>query len=70
LEITEGGISYQPGDLNSLVSALERVLCDAGYAWELGRKGRAVVFEKFNVEETARSLVRICEGAVQGFRRR
>jgi glycosyltransferase involved in cell wall biosynthesis len=69
LEMTGGGVTYKPGDLDSLVSVLKRVLLDADYARYLAAQGRPAVFAKFNVDETARELVRICEGTVQRFRR-
>ncbi|MHC4573348.1 MAG: glycosyltransferase family 4 protein [Planctomycetota bacterium] len=69
LEITGGGILYDAKDTDGLASALERVLLDANYGRELGNRGREVVFAKFNVDQTARELVHICEGAVRRFRR-
>jgi glycosyltransferase involved in cell wall biosynthesis len=41
---------------------MEPMLLDPDYARRLGEQGRRAVFEKFNVEQTAREMVRIYEG--------
>jgi glycosyltransferase involved in cell wall biosynthesis len=60
LEMTGGGMLYEPGNIRELAGALERLLKDPGHARELGMRGRAAVKEKFNLEATARSLAELC----------
>ena len=59
LEITKGGVLFEPNDTDSLVAAIEKLLIETDYARELGTQGRDAVFEKFNIGQTARELVRI-----------
>jgi glycosyltransferase involved in cell wall biosynthesis len=68
-DMTGGVLLYDPKDPDGLVSALEQVLLDADYARQLGAQGRKAVYEKLNVDQTARQLVRICERAVRRFQR-
>jgi glycosyltransferase involved in cell wall biosynthesis len=59
LEITGGGILYEPNSTDALVDAMQSLLLNPKYARQLGKKGRDQVFQKFNVEQTATELVRI-----------
>jgi glycosyltransferase involved in cell wall biosynthesis len=68
-EMTGGVVLYEPNDADGLASALEQVLLDSDYGRQLGAQGRKAVYEKLNVDQTARQLIRICEGAVQQFQR-
>jgi len=43
---------------------MEPLLLDPNYARQLGKQGRDVVFEKFNIEQTGEEMVRIYEGVV------
>jgi len=65
LEMTGGGVLFEPNSAVALAAAIEPLLLDPAYAQELGKKGRKAVFEKFDVEQTARELVRIYEGITQ-----
>ena len=65
LEITGGGVLYEPGNARALADALKPLLLDADYALELGRKGRGGVVENFNVKQTARKMVRIYEQVIR-----
>ena len=47
IEQTGGGILFEPGDVNEMVSAWESLLADPEQAAELGRKGRDVVHRDF-----------------------
>jgi glycosyltransferase involved in cell wall biosynthesis len=68
-EMTGGVVLYKPNNAEGLPSALEQVLLDANYGRQLGAQGRDAVYEKLNVDQTARELVRISEGAVRRFQR-
>jgi len=61
LEITGGGVLYEPDNTQALADALKLLLLDADYALELGRKGRRGVVENFDIKQTARKMVRIYE---------
>ena len=65
LEMTGGGILCEPNNPSDLAAAMERLLLDPDYAEQLGKKGRGAVFEKFNVEQTAEEIVRICKEIVR-----
>jgi glycosyltransferase involved in cell wall biosynthesis len=61
LEMTGGGVLFEPHNPAALAAALELLLLDPNYAQRLGKQGRKAVFEKFNVEQTAEKIVRIYE---------
>lgn len=69
LEMTGGGLLYDPDDTDEPARSIERLLLNPDLARELGRKGREAVFEKFDVEETARETVRIYEEIIKKFPR-
>jgi glycosyltransferase involved in cell wall biosynthesis len=59
LEITGGGLLFEPNNPNALADAISSLLLDPDLAQRLGEKGRAAVSEKFNIEQTAEQMVRI-----------
>ncbi|MHC4602867.1 MAG: glycosyltransferase family 4 protein [Planctomycetota bacterium] len=59
LQMTGGGILYEPNNAEALAAAIERLLLDPDYARQLGIQGRESVFGKFNIEQTAEEMVRI-----------
>ena len=59
LEITGGGVLYEPNDTDALTEAMQSLLLDPKHAQQLGKQGRDQVRKKFNVEQTATELVRI-----------
>ena len=65
MEITNGGILFEPNDAGALASAIEKLLIEPEFAQKLGKQGRDAVFEKFNIEQTAKELVRIYGQAVK-----
>jgi glycosyltransferase involved in cell wall biosynthesis len=69
LEITGGGLLFEPGNADALASAMQSLLLDPDYACQIGKKGREAVFEKFDIGQTAKELVRIYEGVVHRFPR-
>ncbi|MHC4659119.1 MAG: glycosyltransferase family 4 protein [Planctomycetota bacterium] len=70
LEMTGGGVLCEPNNAGALSAALEPLLLDQDYGRQLGKQGKEVVFARFNVDETAEELVRLCEETIQGFVRR
>jgi glycosyltransferase involved in cell wall biosynthesis len=59
LEITGGGLLYEPNNIDVMADALGSLLLDPAKAQRLGKQGRAAVSEKFNIEQTAEQMVRI-----------
>ncbi|MGD2094756.1 MAG: glycosyltransferase family 4 protein [Phycisphaerales bacterium] len=59
IEITGGGLLYEPNNKASLTAALESLLLKPDYAQKLGKNGQKAVFEKFNIEQTATEIMRI-----------
>ncbi|MCH7556168.1 MAG: glycosyltransferase family 4 protein [Planctomycetes bacterium] len=59
LEMTGGGVLCEPNNATALASAMEPLLLEPDYARQLGKRGRDAVFEKFNIEQTAKEMVRI-----------
>ncbi|MHC4754610.1 MAG: glycosyltransferase family 4 protein [Planctomycetota bacterium] len=58
---TGGGALYEPGNVNALAQALEKVLLDADYAHQLGITGREAIVSKFDITQTAAEMTRIYE---------
>ena len=61
LEITGGGILYEPNEPEVLANAIESLLLNSPRACELGKQGREVVLEKFSVHHMAREMVKVME---------
>lgn len=59
LEITGGGVLFEPNNAAALTAAIEKLLLEPDCARKLGTQGRDAVFEKFNIEQTAEEMVRI-----------
>ena len=69
LDMTGGGVLYDPDDPAQPARAIEQLLLDPNRAAELGRKGREAVFEKFDVKQTTLDMVRIYEGILKQYPR-
>jgi glycosyltransferase involved in cell wall biosynthesis len=57
LEMTGGGVLYDPDRADALADAIEGLLRDPGRARDLGDRGKRAVFEQFNAEAMAGSFV-------------
>jgi glycosyltransferase involved in cell wall biosynthesis len=68
-QMTGGGVLFEPNNAAELSHALERLLLDPDYARQIGQNGQKAVFEKFNIEQTARQIVRIYQEVLQNFPR-
>ncbi|MHC4693294.1 MAG: glycosyltransferase family 4 protein [Planctomycetota bacterium] len=67
LDITGGGVLFEPNSAEALAEAIQPLLLDPDYAQKLGKQGKKQVFQKFNVEQTAKDLMRIYQVTVQQF---
>ncbi len=61
LALTGGGVLYEPNTAEKLAQAIEPLLLDAQAARRLGAEGKAGVANSFEIGQTAREMVRICE---------
>ena len=57
IESTRGGLLCEPGDVKSLVDAIEQLLLDPQRARELGRIGREAVVQDFSIARMAENVV-------------
>lgn len=67
LEITGGGVLYEPNNAQALAAAMQTLLLDPGRARELGEQGRKKVLERFDVTQSAEQIVRIYQQASRQF---
>ena len=56
VELTTGGILYEPNNSKPLAEAIESLLLEPGRAPTLGAAGRRAIFEKFSAEAMARNV--------------
>jgi glycosyltransferase involved in cell wall biosynthesis len=56
---------FEPNNAAALAEAMQTLLLDPDYAQKLGKQGKKQVFQKFNVEQTAKELMRIYQITVQ-----
>jgi glycosyltransferase involved in cell wall biosynthesis len=67
LDITGGGVLFEPNSAAALAEAMQPLLLDPDYARKLGKQGKKQVLRKLNVEQTAKDLMRIYQVTVQQF---
>ena len=67
VELSGGGVLYEPGDPKALADALEPLLLDAERARALGDAGRRAVREKFNADHMTRETLRAFEEVARRF---
>ena len=65
VEMTGGGLVYDPRDSRGLVDALKKVLLNPGLASELGRKGRLSVSERFTSDAMAKEMASVFARCIQ-----
>jgi glycosyltransferase involved in cell wall biosynthesis len=61
MNITKGGIIYEPNEPQALANAIESLLLDPVYARELGSQGKKAVIENFAIEHTTRKFMEVIE---------
>jgi glycosyltransferase involved in cell wall biosynthesis len=65
IEATGGGLLCEPNDPESLARTIEELLLDPQKARQLGTTGRAIVFEKFGVEQMTRGVLDVFQRTVE-----
>jgi glycosyltransferase involved in cell wall biosynthesis len=68
LEISGGGLLFEPNNADSLAEALSSLLLDPDKMQRLSEQGRAVIAEKFNIEQTAGQMIRIYRQIAQKYK--
>jgi glycosyltransferase involved in cell wall biosynthesis len=66
VEMTSGGIVYDPTDKTALVESLKKVLLDPALARQLGRAAHAAVHERFTSDAMAANLASVFAELVPG----
>lgn len=66
LDMTGGGVLYEPNTVARLAEALEPLLMDSQAARRLGAQGREGVRRMFDIEETVANMTRFYEQVTQG----
>ncbi len=64
VNITGGGIVYEPNDSRHLAEALASFLSNPIQARKLADKGRKVVFDQFSMNRMAEKMIKVYEGVV------
>lgn len=57
----EGGILVSYGDVAALVNAMEKLLLNPGYAYEVGRRGHEIVESTYNSKDVGQRLIDVYE---------
>jgi glycosyltransferase involved in cell wall biosynthesis len=65
LALTGGGVLYEPNTPEKLAEALSPLLLDPQAARRLGAEGRAGMLKAFDIERTAREMIRIYEQVIR-----
>jgi len=55
----DSGILVPPGDVNALTAALDRLVSNPGLRAAMGRRGRALVEERFDIRVRVRQIIRM-----------
>jgi glycosyltransferase involved in cell wall biosynthesis len=68
LQMTGGGLLFEPNNVEALADALGSLLLDPNKAQKLAEQGKSAVSEKFNIEQTAEQMVRIYGEIAQNYK--
>ena len=65
IEITRGGILYQPNTPQALANAMIPLLLDPQRTFEIGKKAREAIVNNFNINQTAENMVQLYKGTIK-----
>lgn len=65
IEITRGGILYQPNTPQALANAMIPLLLDPQRTFEIGKKAREAIVNNFNINQTAENMVQLYKGMIK-----
>ena len=65
VQATGGGLIYEPNEPQALANALEKMLSDPEKWKAVGQKGRDTVFEKYTMNNMAKSIIDVYKDIVQ-----
>jgi glycosyltransferase involved in cell wall biosynthesis len=68
VEMTGGGVVFDPAKPGAFVEALEDLLLDRERAVSLGKRGRDAALKHFTSSEMARNFAQVCEAAIESAR--
>jgi len=67
---TNGGVLVKEHtNPKALAQAIESLLLQPDYCRELGQKARGIIIEKYNIAQTAKTLMRVYENSIQKIKR-
>jgi glycosyltransferase involved in cell wall biosynthesis len=65
IEITGGGILYQPNTPQALADAMTELLLDPQRTFEIGKQAREAIVDNFNINQTAENIVQLYKGTIK-----
>ena len=66
LDLTGGGLLYEPDNIHSFVSSLESLMLDESKRIRLGKQGKKAVFKHFSEECMTRNVVNVLQAVCSG----
>ena len=65
IEITGGGVLYQPNTPRALADAITPLLLNPQRTFEIGRHARDTIVNNFNINQTAENIVELYKGTIK-----
>ncbi len=65
IEITGGGVLYQPNAPRALADAMTPLLLDAKGTFEMGQRAREAIVNNFNINQTAEKMVELYKDTIK-----
>ena len=65
IEITGGGVVYQPNTPQALADAMTPLLLDKQGTFEIGQRARAAISKNFNINQTAEKMVELYKDTIK-----
>ena len=65
IELTGGGLLYQPNTSQALAEAMTPLLLDRQGTFEIGQRARAAIFNNFDINQTAEKIVELYKNTIK-----